>query len=87
MAVKTTFIPLTNTWVALGTAAPLMIQPVGGPIEIFISSAGAPAVGSSGMLLYPGHQPFITFTGATGIVYAMAAGGRNGVGVYFANAA
>ncbi len=87
MAVTTTFISLTNAWAALGAAAPLMIQAVGGRIEIYISSAGAPPAGSSGMLLYPGHQPFVTFTGATGTVYAMAPGGGNGVGVCFANAA
>jgi hypothetical protein len=87
MAVTTSFLPLTNTWVALGAAAPLMIQPVGGPIEIFISSAGVPSAGSSGILLYPRNQPFITFTAATGTVYAIAAGANAGVGVFVANAA
>jgi hypothetical protein len=86
MAVATSFLPLTNGWTALGLAAPLMIQAVGGPIKIVVSSTGAPAAGTSGMVLFPNTVPFVTFSSATGTVYAMAAAGAFGVGVIFANA-
>jgi hypothetical protein len=85
MAVATSFLPLANGWTALGLAAPLMIQAVGGPIEIVVSSTGAPAAGTSGMVLFPNTVPFVTFSSA-GTVYAMAAAGASGVGVIFANA-
>jgi hypothetical protein len=85
-AVATNYVPLTSGWIALGLAAPLMIQAVGGPIEIVISSTGAPGAGTSGMLLFPNTAPFVTFSSTTGIVYAMAAAGACGVGVIVANA-
>lgn len=87
MAVATNFLPLTNSWTLLGSTTQLMIQPAGGPIQIYISSTGAPAAGSPGILLYPSSHPFLTFqTSAPMSIYAMAANEASGVGAFFANA-
>jgi len=85
MAVATTFtnLPTAGAWVSLGAAAPLMLQAVGGIVEIAISSSGAPAAGTSGMSLAPGQPPLVTFT-STGTVYAMSPTG--GASVIWANA-
>lgn len=86
MAVATTLTPLptAGAWVSLGAAAPLMLQAVGGPVKIFVTSGSAPATGSDGgMIIHPEQYPLTTFTSA-GVVYAMSPVG--GAAIIWANA-
>lgn len=85
MAVATTLTPLptAGAWVSLGAAAPLMLQAIGGPVHIFITSGSAPATGVSGIILHPEALPYNTFT-STGTVYAMSPVG--GASIIWANA-